>query len=86
MNVRGVIIVTDNGIEVVKNDDNNGSTQASYSGTSTEELRDAARVLAGWLNLLPNDPAERCRTIHNREQRDAAIRQFVDDAMRDLEE
>jgi hypothetical protein len=57
-----------------------------YDGTtarlsvSIENLREAARLLAGFMDIPSEDYEAECRRVHARDQRDALIRDSVAEA------
>ncbi len=72
----GTIIVSDNGI-AVRHQQRNGTTEGAYDEATIENLQDAARILAGWMNLKFEDTASECRRVHKKDQFDAYLREII---------
>ena len=71
----GVIEVSREGIvarQVLKD----GYCEVSLPAT-VEGLREAARILAAWMDLPCEDFGDECRRIHAREQQDAFLREHL---------
>lgn len=68
----GVILVSSEGITVhfQKRD---GSVEAGYDKATIENLNDATRVLAAWMDMKHEDIAKECRRVHERDQRQAFL-------------
>lgn len=56
-------------------------TQTGYVRASVENLRDAARVLASWMDLGFEEVASECRRVHLRDQQMAELRAIVTDVI-----
>jgi len=72
---KGSITVSDSGIsvrEIVQN----GWAETSFPRTANG-LLEAARILAGWMDLPCEDISDECRRIHAREQQDALWRDEI---------
>ncbi len=78
MNGYGVILVSDDGI-MVQHQQQDGTTGTGYAEPTIENLNDAARVLAGWMDLSFEDTASECRRVHNNDQFDAFLREAIQD-------
>ena len=72
---KGSITVSDDGISVL-HIVQDGWTQTSLSRT-VEGLREAARILADWMDLPCEDIGAECRRIHYREQQEAFLRDAI---------
>ena len=76
MTERGIILVSDSGI-TVRRQQRNDITEVTYAEATIENLQDATRVLAGWMNLKFEDTASECRRVHKNDQFDASLREAI---------
>lgn len=84
-NELGIIIVSDNRI-TVRRQQGDDVTAMGYTEATIENLRDAARILAGWMDLKFEDPAAECRRIHCNDQFDAYLREVIGQATNQADE
>jgi hypothetical protein len=80
----GSITVTENSIEV-KCFGRDGFSATAYSNPSIENLQDAARILAAWLDLKYENLTKECQRVSQRDQTDAALKEMIQDAMKNLD-
>ena len=78
MNGYGIILVSDDGI-AVRHQQQGCTTKVGYTEPTIENLKDAARVLAAWMDLSFEDTASECRRVHNNDQFDAFLREAIQD-------
>ena len=72
----GKIIVVDDEIRIELVDDACCGT-ATYSEVTIENLMDAARVLASWMDIPHDNAPDECKRIHRQEQLGALIRDHL---------
>lgn len=77
-NTAGIILVSDNGI-TVRFQECGSTTEVTYTKVTIENLQDATRILAAWMDVKFEDTASECRRVHRSDQRDAYIREFIKD-------
>lgn len=80
----GVIVVFDRGISV-RRQQLDGITETTYTEATFENLRDAARVLAKWMDLKFENVKDECNRVHDGDQFDAFLRETIDRAFEDLD-
>ena len=73
---RGIIIISDNGI-TVRRQQRNDITEATYDEATIENLQDATRVLAAWMDVKFEDTAMECRRVHDKDQFGAFLREAI---------
>jgi hypothetical protein len=77
----GTITVSKTSIAVTYRDPH-GFGATAYSVPSIENLQDAARILAAWLDLKYEDLANECQRVSQRDQTDAELKEMIQDAMK----
>ena len=74
----GYIKVTEKGITVAHEEDQ-CSVETFFPNPSRETLEYATNLLASWMNLPFEDAKRECQRIHAKDQRDALIKECLDD-------
>lgn len=83
----GSIVIENGHIHVCTSDCTSTSklyTKTSYDSVTIENLNDAARVLAAWMDIPSEDVATDCQRIHARDQQLAAIKEMINDSVRHM--
>lgn len=73
----GFILVSADKI-VVRFQKHDGSVEASYDDVTVENLQDAARILAAWMEMKYADRQQECLRVHARDQEMAFLRECVE--------
>lgn len=77
----GMIVVSRDSI-IVRVACGSDTIQSTYAEATIENLQDAARVLAAWMDLKFEDVSAECQRVHQRDQFDSVIRDMIKESKR----